>query len=518
MHSLMSEHLLPSATERLLADVSDLLHLGLSQPTGPPDRTPTVVLDALDAIDKHYGLSAGPAAAGGGAELGEAVAAHRAEWAKGLGAEKPAALSALLAKVDAWRASLELQLAALPRVQHLQDACWQLLGMLQPLVEIPCQETPDHLVPNPEQHVLLERFHAEVLVERHAVTGETTRTLTLLGDDCNRHAFTLRVGGVLRPRADLAWERTLQLTRLINRRLLKSREARRRTLQLHSSPGARLGRGAMLVKAQPAAVSLAGVAARVRAGAGQPVHATMLAQQRALSRAPDVGVRGAEGRRLRLRSAFDEACAAMPDDVLSRAVREGAPSAEEAWELQRSATAQLGLHALFTYALGLRVGSAHTTLIARDTGNLLLTDFALPAAPPAADAPPAAVPFRLTRSLLHFVSPFGVDGAFSGAFSAAAECCADEAKCPLELWLDYLGQPEPGPAAAADALGHFPPWSATGSAAAARMRELSPQLIVRKHHPKRHQADVHEKLRSLIDLATAPGSLAEMPPAWQPWL
>ena len=50
------------------------------------------------------------------------------------------------------------------------------------------------------------------------------------------------------------------------------------------------------------------------------------------------------------------------------------------------------------------------------------------------------------------------------------------------------------------------------------MRELSPQLIVRKHHPKRHQADVHEKLRSLIEQATAPGSLAEMPPAWQPWL
>ena len=104
------------------------------------------------------------------------------------------------------------------------------------------------------------------------------------------------------------------------------------------------------------------------------------------------------------------------------------------------------------------------------------------------------------------------------AASAAAECCADETKCPLELGLDYLGQPEPGPAAAADALGHFPPWSATGSVAAARMRELSPQLIVRKHYPKRHQADVHEKLRSLIDQATAPGSLAEMPPAWQPWL
>ena len=107
--------------------------------------------------------------------------------------------------------------------------------MLQPLVELPCQESPDHLVPNPEQHVLLERFHAEVVVERHAATGEPSRPLTLLGDACSRHAFTLRVGGVLRPRADLAWERTLQLTRLLNRRLLKSREARRRTLQLRKN-------------------------------------------------------------------------------------------------------------------------------------------------------------------------------------------------------------------------------------------------------------------------------------------
>ena len=111
---------------------------------------------------------------------------------------------------------------------------------------------------------------------------------------------------------------------------------------------------------------------------------------------------------------------------------------------------------------------------------------------------------------------------FSGAFSAAAECCADEAKCPLELWLDYRTVPRPARAGAgggrrrARALPSA--WSATGSVAAARMRELSPQLIVRKHHPKRHQADVHEKLRSLIEQATAPGSLAEMPPAWQPWL
>eukprot|EP00908_Phaeocystis_cordata_P015074 Transcript_26185.p2 GENE.Transcript_26185~~Transcript_26185.p2 ORF type:complete len:544 (+),score=249.13 Transcript_26185:705-2336(+) len=522
MHDLLETQLLPSATERLLADVTDLLHLGLSQPAGPPDTTPPAVLAALQAIDAHYGLTAGAAAAAGGAALGAAVAApQREEWARGLGAERPAVLSAFLARVNAWRASLELEIASRPRVEHLQDTCWHLLRRQQPLVEVPCQYAADHLVPSPEQHVLLERFHAEVRVERSAATGETSRTLTLLGDDCAPHVFTLRVGGVLRPRADLAWQRVGQLTRLVNRRLLKSREARRRTLQLHAVPGERLGGGAMLLAARPAALSLAQVAARASADAGQPAHATQLAQQRTLARAPEVGELDAEGRRLRLRAAFDEACAGTGDELLARALRAGVPSAEELWELQRGVTSQLGLHALLAHTLGLRVSNPHTMLIARDSGALLLTDFALPAAGAASGgsaAAPPAVPFRLSRNLVHFVSPFGVDGAFSGAFSAAAECCADEQKCPLELWLDFLGADEPGAAAASDALGHFPPWSAPGSVAKARMRELSPQLIVRAHHPKRHQADVHEKLRNLIDQATSASSLSEMPPAWQPWL
>ena len=46
------------------------------------------------------------------------------------------------------------------------------------------------------------------------------------------------------------------------------------------------------------------------------------------------------------------------------------------------------------------MGSAHTTLIARDSGNLLLTDFALPAAPPAAAATPSKIQFEQLRTTL----------------------------------------------------------------------------------------------------------------------
>ena len=290
----------------------------------------------------------------------------------------------------------------------------------------------------------------------------------------------------------------------------------------------------MLVAATPAVVSLGAVAARARADAGLPPHALLLQHQRALVGADAAAgdATDAEGRRLKLRAAFDEACGAVGDDVLSRAMHAGAASAAELWELQRGFTSQLGLHALLCHALGLRATQPTSLLISRDSGGVPLTEFDLPAAAAASavvpagggggDGPAAPVPFRLSRNLVHFVAPFGVEGAFSASFSAAAECCADEHKCPLELWLDFLAQPEDATAAAggdgADALGHFPPWSATGAVAAARMRELSPQLIVRAHHPKRHEADVHAKLRALIDQATSVDRLAEMPPAWQPWL
>ena len=62
---------------------------------------------------------------------------------------------------------------------------------------------------------------------------------------------------------------------------------------------------------------------------------------------------------------------------------------------------------------------------------------------PLADASAVAVaqmPFRLSRNLLHFVTPLGVNGVFTGSFSAAAESMARRRKCPVSMWLALLSR------------------------------------------------------------------------------
>ena len=62
------------------------------------------------------------------------------------------------------------------------------------------------------------------------------------------------------------------------------------------------------------------------------------------------------------------------------------------------------------------------------------------------------------------------------------------------------------------------PWEAAGEEAAARMRELSPALLSRAAPPKGPSADVHAKVRALVEAATSVDNLSSMPPAFQAWL
>ena len=66
----------------------------------------------------------------------------------------------------------------------------------------------------------------------------------------------LRRDGVLRPAASLGLERLGQLARLVNRRLLKAREARRRALVLEQPRALRLGGGLALLPSSTTAISL----------------------------------------------------------------------------------------------------------------------------------------------------------------------------------------------------------------------------------------------------------------------
>jgi len=158
---------------------------------------------------------------------------------------------------------------------------------------------------------------------------------------------------------------------------------------------------------------------------------------------------------------------------------------------------------LACHAFGLRATQPQAITVSRASGAIVL-DGTFDATPPPAGS---ALPFRLTRNLQHFLAPHAIDGAFAAAACAAAGALAPAHEAPLELWLDYLADGCGGGGA---------PWAATGAAAAAAMRDLSPDLAVRKAEPP-HGADVHRRVRELISAATSADALMAMPPAYQAW-
>mmetsp|Transcript_15954 Transcript_15954/g.41993 ORF Transcript_15954/g.41993 Transcript_15954/m.41993 type:complete len:549 (-) Transcript_15954:277-1923(-) len=541
----LSASLLPSPTQRLLGGLCDVLQLCLSLPLASSGEStlPSEAAAALRALDASLSLSLGAPPAD--APLAAMHAAYRADFLRDFGGEGGRTkLPELVAKLDAWRSRLELALAtAGAPAPHLDEACWQLLSWSHPLVELPGQYVGHHAGVEPplEQHVHVDRFSAAVTSSTSAATGHTVRVVSMHGDDSSVHSFALRVDTPLRPHDGLHLERFSQLACLLNRRLLKSREARRRALMLHASPAVRLGGGLALVPLDRAAgrASLDGVLVQARSDGGLRPHEPTLNFYKALARNALTDAEPA-ARAAKLKEAYADACGAVGDDVLSSHMARAMPSPAELWALQRRLASQLGLHALLCHALRLRATHPSSLVLRRDHAAVEYEQFDMPRdrAPLAASS---AMPFRLTRNLIHLISPLGVDGGFAGAFSAAAECMAQRRKCPLGQWLDLLSRPEDpdddgagaGRADAMDVDGAPPPaagsalvpWGALPADAIAAVSALSPELAVQRKADnkglppgKATAADVHAGLRALIDEATDADKLQAMPPAWQPWL
>ena len=522
----------PTPTERLLHTLCELMTMCLAEPPGTNSLEASVFL-ALGAIDKAFGITTPKSAT-----EKPLPAKIRTELMADLFSKDggPSTLADLLAVLATWRSKLETELGsggADDESNLLEAACWPLVALQQPLMEIPGQYA-DERAPALDQHVLVERFDASVIVRRDLATGETERVATLRADDGSTHLFSLKVATPLHPHATLGRERMGQLTRLLNGKLLRAREARRRALTINSPMCLRLGNGVGLIAASAAPrISMATALATHRLENGLAPHSLAIEHQKMLSKAP--ANEEASARKQRLKTAYDEIVKEVPEQLLTEVLHGTAPNAGSMWELQRRLTSQLGVQALLTYVLGLRAGTPQSIVLRRDLGSADLLEFGheclgggIPGASPLPNinnelCNVAGVPFRLTRGMLHLMSPLGLSGPFTGAICAAAECLANHSKCPLPLWMDTLARPEQNSAgedsAAAGRAQGLVPWGTTGEAAAARVRELSPVLLTRsKKQGTEHKVDVHEAVQGLIDAATNIDAMCAMPSAFQAWI
>jgi hypothetical protein len=228
-----------------------------------------------------------------------------------------------------------------------------------------------------------------------------------------------------------------------------------------------------------------------------------------------------------LNAAFEEAEQAVPGDLLLRALHsENAPSASSMFALRRRLTTNVGLNSLLNYAFSLRCDIPHSIVLRRDLGTAELLDFA-----PAIGfhaSPSDGVPFRLTRTMQNYISPLNIHGAFVGAMCAAAECFANQSKCPVEFWLNALshGDAVLQPTAEGTAFGPpteaIVPWSADGQTAARRVVELSPAEIARAATAVGGDAggsvDAATTVRDLVGAATRLQNLVAMPSSYEAWL
>jgi transformation/transcription domain-associated protein len=230
---------------------------------------------------------------------------------------------------------------------------------------------------------------------------------------------------------------------------------------------------------------------------------------------------------LRVEIAEQIATKYIPNDTLTKFMYKTMKSHEDLWTIRKQFTNQMAAVSFMTYALCIGQRHPHKFMISRNTGNIwtseLLPTFN-PHQPLLFNA--EAVPFRFTRSIQHFMTPFGIDGVFTSAMMSIARCLIE----PEFDMGQYLG------VFIRDELitWHYMCQRLISEQQLRERVKLNVEQIVQKaktiaclesdreklsdKHLPIHQKAVNVSLLELIAMAGNPQSLATMEVIWMQWL
>ena len=144
---------------------------------------------------------------------------------------------------------------------------------------------------------------------------------------------------------------------------------------------------------------------------------------------------------LRLAAYTEITSGMVKENVFSQYMYKTLPACNHLWTFKRQLCAQLALSAFASTLLKLGGRSPNKILFARDSGRVFQTDFH-----PQFDQSGMAesgepVPFRLTRNLQTFFTPFGVEGVFVTSIAAAAQVRSKKKPTPLSALASQLVHP-----------------------------------------------------------------------------
>ncbi|GLJ07095.1 hypothetical protein SUGI_0058030 [Cryptomeria japonica] len=516
----------PLPEERLLAVVHALLHRCYKYPTATTAEVPQSLKKELsgvcracfsaDTVNKHV----------------EFVNEYKRDFEHDLDPDStlsfPSTLSELTERLKHWKNVLQGNVEdRLPAVLKLEEESRALREFHVVDVEVPGQYFADQEIA-PDHTVKLDRIGADVpIVRRH---GSSFRRLTIVGSDGSQKHFLVQTSLTPSARSD---ERMVQLFRVLNRLFDKHKESRRRHLAFHTPviipvwPQVRMVEDDLMYSTFGEVYEIN--CARYGREADLPItHFKERLNHAILNQLPPEAVAD-----LRLHTYNEITQSLVSENVFSQYMYKTLPSCNHLWAFKKQFAIQLALSGFMSYMLQIGGRSPNKILFAKNTGKVFQNDFH-----PAYDANGMIefnepVPFRLTRNLQTFFTPFGVEGLFVSAMCAAAQSIVAPKNQHVQHQLAMFFRDEllswswrrpPGMPSAPAAAGGISPVEfeqkvkTNVEQVIGRVKVIAPQCFPEEEeNATEPPQSVQRGVTELVDAALRPKSLCMMDPTWHPW-
>jgi transformation/transcription domain-associated protein len=516
----------PLPEERLLAVVHALLHRCYKYPTATTAEVPQSLKKELsgvcracfsaDTVNKHV----------------EFVNEYKRDFERDLDPEStttfPATLSDLTERLKHWKNVLQSNVEdRFPAVLKLEEESRALREFHVVDVEVPGQYFADQEIA-PDHTIKLDRIGADLpIVRRH---GSSFRRLTIVGSDGSQRHFLVQTSLTPSARSD---ERMVQLFRVLNRLFDKHKESRRRHLAFHTPiiipvwPQVRMVEDDLMYSTFGEVYEIN--CARYGREADLPItHFKERLNQAIIGQLSPESVAD-----LRLHIYNEITSSLVSENVLCQYMYKTLPSCNHLWAFRKQFAVQLALSGFMSYMLQIGGRTPNKILFAKNTGKVFQNDFH-----PAYDANGMIefnepVPFRLTRNLQTFFTPFGVEGLFVSAMCAAAQSIVAPKSQHVQHHLAMFFRDEllswswrrpPGmPSAPASAGGINPvefeqKVTTNVEDVIRRIKRIAPQCFPEEdENATEPPQSVQRGVTELVEAALRPKSLCMMDPTWHPW-
>lgn len=412
-------------------------------------------------------------------------------------------------------------------------------------VEMPGQHLQDREVAA-DSVVYLESIDSTMQVIRRHYTS--ARRLTLVGSDGKARHMALQTGAP----SSHPEERVLQLLRMVNRLLERHPQSRRRALRYHTPQIIPVWQSIRLVEDDPATITYGEAYELNCARYGRDPERPITAFREKLAEVAAAAAANPEAKTDPRLEAFKYVEAKhVNENIFSQFVYKTIPNCDEMAVFKRQLLGQVALLSLQSYLLMVGSRNPSRLLLSRNSGKAWIAELF-----PMYDDTnmlerQELVPFRLTRNLVVFFTPYGVEGPFVTSMCAAAQAMADaeeDLRCYLSMFFrdDVLyaharkarltAQQQ---AAQTQSHAHLP---STASAVAAvdaaalqdmvtrnvdklmaRLLQVAPRLAPGQDvvPPPGGEGVVTPNVQGgaskLVELATAARCLCKMCPTWHPW-